>query len=141
MPSEEDQYHELSYYTLSHPDPAFIHQHIVDAFGVQQAVPETKPIRVAFGLIGLYLYLEKGYTGKEVQHAHMLLGKRQITWPEFPLPKLRGEITVGDVLAAEPGKQRDTVIRAWCASVWKAYAASHAQVEELVQRALFSASA
>lgn len=140
MPSEEEQYHELSFYTLSHPDPAFIHQHIVDAFGVQQATPETKPIRVAFGLIGLYLYLEQGYTGREVQRAHMLLGNRQITWPEFPLPEQRGEVTVTDVLAAEPGEPRDTLIRAWCASVWKTYAPSHAQVAELVQSALFSAS-
>ena len=30
--SEEELFHELSFYTLAHPDPAFIHQHIVDAY-------------------------------------------------------------------------------------------------------------
>lgn len=34
--SEQQAYYELSYYTLAHPDPNFIHQHIVDAFGAQE---------------------------------------------------------------------------------------------------------
>lgn len=138
MQSEEEQYYELSYYTLSHPSPEFIHQHIVDAFAAQQANEETKPIRLAFALIGLYLHLEKGYSGKAVQQAHMQLGKTHKPWPEFPLPDDRGEITVGDVLAAEPGEQRDAMIHAWCESVWKAYAASQVQVEALVQKELLS---
>jgi Family of unknown function (DUF5946) len=68
----EERYYELSYYTLGHKDPGFIHQHIVDAFAAQTANQNTKPIKVAFALIGLYLYLEKDYTGKEVQLAHSL---------------------------------------------------------------------
>ena len=49
-------------YTLAHPDAAFIHQHIVDAFTAQTANRDSKPIAVAFALIGLGLYLEKNYT-------------------------------------------------------------------------------
>ena len=32
MPGLDDLYHEPSCYTLAHPDPSFIHQHIVDAY-------------------------------------------------------------------------------------------------------------
>ena len=31
-PGLDDLYHEPSCYTLAHPDPSFIHQHIVDAY-------------------------------------------------------------------------------------------------------------
>jgi len=134
MPSEEEAYHQLSYYTLSHSSPTFIHQHIVDAFAAQQANRDTKPIKLAFALIGLYLYLEKGYSGKEVQRAHMQLANQRKAWPVFHLPEVRGDITAADVLAAAPGEPRDAMVRNWCASVWAAYSASHQQVEELVQR-------
>ncbi len=54
-----DHFHELSYYTLSHQGKDFIHQHAVDAFTVQHATENTKPIALYFALAGLYLYLEK----------------------------------------------------------------------------------
>lgn len=68
MPSQSDQeaFNELSYYTLSHGDPAFIHQYIVDAYAAQHADEKSKPITVAFALIGLYLHIEKHYSGKQV---------------------------------------------------------------------------
>ncbi len=53
--SEQEKYYELAYYTLSHPDPAFIHQHAVDAFTAQNANAGSKPISITFALIGLYL--------------------------------------------------------------------------------------
>ena len=37
MSADEDAYNELCCYTLTHGDPAFIHQHVVDAFAVQTA--------------------------------------------------------------------------------------------------------
>ena len=33
----KEQFHELSFYTLAHRDPTFIHQHIVDAYTAQHA--------------------------------------------------------------------------------------------------------
>ena len=56
-------YDELASYTLIHGDPAFIHQHVVDAFGAQHATDHSKPIGVAFALIGLYLHVERGRSG------------------------------------------------------------------------------
>ena len=121
MSQVAEKYQELSYYTLSHPDPTFIHQYVVDAFTTQQAGKETKPIKIAFALIGLYLHVEKGYSGKQVQQVHMQLAKQRKYWPEIQLPEDRGEITVADVLDAEPGRQRDEMIDAWCRSVWQAF--------------------
>ena len=131
--SPQDAYNELAYYTLSHQDPAFIHQNLVDAFTAQNANEKTKPIAVAFALIGLYLHLEKGYTGKQVQRAHMQLAKQQKSWPAFELPKARGNITAFDVLAVQPGKLRDEMIRNWCVSVWSAFEQSRERVIGLLQ--------
>jgi hypothetical protein len=75
--TEQDAYHELCAYTLADRDPAFIHQHVVDAFAVQHADARTKPIAVTFAPVGLYLHIEKGYSGKLVQRVHMDLAKRK----------------------------------------------------------------
>jgi hypothetical protein len=134
--SEQEAYHELSYYTLSHPDPAFIHQNIVDAFSAQHASQDTKPIGITFALIGLYLAVEMGFTGREVQQAHMRLAKLRKGWPTFELPENRGEITVFDVISQPAGEKRDEMIHQWCISVWNAYRDSQPQVRDLVKKEL-----
>lgn len=128
----QEKFYELSYYTLAHPSPTFIHQHIVDAFTAQTANRDTKPIGVAFALIGLCLYLEKNYTGRQVQLAHMALARKKREWPRFDLPEARGEITVADVLNEPAGPTREAKIHEWCASVWQAYNESHQQVRNLL---------
>ena len=132
MTVHAEEYNTLLYYTLGHPDKEyFIHQHAVDAFQAQTADEKTKPIGLVFSLIGLYLLLEKGYTGKAVQQAHMTMAQHKKTWPLRPLPSERGEITVTDVLHAAPGADRDLMIKSWCASVWQAYADWHPTIAEL----------
>ena len=121
MTSEQDAYHELCAYTLTHGDASFIHQHVVDAWAAQSAHSGSKPISVAFSLAGLYLHLERGFTGREVQVAHMRLGRRKSVWPRFDLPANRGTVTVVDVMGEPGGGQRDQAIERWCASVWDAY--------------------
>jgi len=130
--SPQDQYNELAYYTLSLRDEYFIHQHIVDAFTAQTATEETKPIAITFALAGLYLFVEKGFTGKQVQRMHMKMGKKKREWPKFVLSENRGEITVIDVLHSPVGLQRDEMIKKWCMSVWNAYSASHKKVAALL---------
>lgn len=132
----EEAYDELAFYTLSHSDPAFIHQYVVDAFAAQYADENTKPIKVAFALMGLYLHLQKGYTGREVQLAHMQVAKKKQEWPVFELPVERGAITSFDVLKAEPGLERDQSIEMWMRSVWDAWKSSHAKVSAWVDSAL-----
>ena len=135
--SDQKLYDQLALYTLELRDPEFIHQHIVDAYAVQHAGPETRPIAIVFGLIGLYLYIEKNFTGSQVQRAHMQLARRRRTWtaPAIP-PDQRADIGVADVLAAPPGFLRHDLIRRWCESVWRDWRESRAQITTLAQTEL-----
>jgi hypothetical protein len=126
--------HELSLYTLSHGDPFFIHQVAVDAYAAQHAGPASKPITVAFALIGLCLLLERGYTGKAVQRAHMRLAKRSKRWPWFDPPAHRGSVTVADVLRVVAGDERGTAIMQWATSVWTAWEQAHPAVRSLIDQ-------
>lgn len=92
---KQDLYNELAFYTLSHPAPDFIHQHIVDAFVAQSAKKETKWIAIYYALIGLYLYVEKGYTGKQIQLEHIRLSNQKKEFLPFELPRNKGNFTVG----------------------------------------------
>ena len=129
----EDANNELCCYTLTHSDPSFIHQQVVDAFAAQNADAHTKPIQLTFALVGLYLHVEKQYTGRQVQRAHMKLAQQKRLWPSFALPDDRGSITAADVLAMPAGAERDQAIHTWCASVWEAYCNSREGVAELLR--------
>src|SRR5262245_7170871 len=131
--TSEDTYNELCYYTLSHRDPSFIHQHVVDAFAAQEADERTKPITLTFALVGLYLHVEKGQSGRQVQQAHMKLARRKRHWPTFSLPPERGTITAVDVMRADCGADRDKAIDAWCASVWDAFRSTRVVIARLVE--------
>ena len=132
--SERDAYDELQCYTLALGDAEFVHQHVVDAWAAQHANEETKPIGLTFALVGMFLHLEKGLSGRQVQRAHMALARRKHDWPSFALPENRGAVTAIHVMAAPPGDERDRAIDTWCASVWEAFAASHEAVVELLER-------
>lgn len=136
MSSEADLYNELATYTLELRDPEFIHQHVVDAFAVQHADSLSKPIAVVFGLLGLYLYVEKNFTGRQIQRAHMQLAKRRRNWIAPSIPAGHAAICVADVLAAPPGPARHDVICRWCKEVWEDWKTSHAQIEALAQSEL-----
>src|SRR5215471_17237654 len=81
-------YGELAAYTVAkgYRDGAFIHQLAVDAYGAQHAGGATRPIGVAFALIGLYLACEKGYSGRQVQRLHLLFARRSKRWPRLTPP-------------------------------------------------------
>jgi len=130
--SEREAYEELCAYTLSHGDPRFIHQHVVDAFAAQHADENSKPIGLTFALVGLYLHVERQFTGRQVQRTHMALARKKRAWPRFPLPAGRGAITAVDVMAAAEGDARDQAIDRWCAAVWKEFGESRAEVIALL---------
>jgi hypothetical protein len=132
----QEQYYELSFYSLAHRDKNFVHQHIVDAYTAQVADRDTKPIAVFFSLAGLYLFLGKNYTGRQVQDAHLRMAKKTKEYPEIVLPETRGAITVKDVLDTPPGADRDDMIRKWCASVWEAFSGQHEKIILLTEELL-----
>jgi hypothetical protein len=126
MTSDEDAYNALCAYTLEHAlaEPAFIHQHVVDAYAAQRADEHSKPISVTFALVGLYLHVEKQFSGRRVQRVHMELARSRRPWPPFELPAGRGAMTAADVMAVRAGPERDRALDEWCASVWRAFAAT-----------------
>jgi hypothetical protein len=77
-----------------------------------------------FSLAGLYLHLERGRTGREVQLIHMRMAKRKREWPALELPSDRGAMTAMDVMRAPAGAEREQAIDRWCASVWGAFSDS-----------------
>ncbi len=121
-------------YVYAMDRPGFILQHVVDAYAAQTADETTKPIKIVFGLLGLFLHLEKGYAGRPVQLVHMKLANQpRKQWPAISLPLDRGGITVEDVMAASEGAERDAAIDKWCASVWTAYQGSRHLIIDLLR--------
>lgn len=133
MVTDREVYDDLCAYTLSHGDPSFIHQHVVDAYAAQHADKDSKPIGVTFALAGLYLHVERGLSGRQVQLAHMRMAKAKRSWPEFSLPVDRGPVTAGEVMDAPPGPERDREIHRWCASVWKSLSENRERVTALLK--------
>ena len=130
MATEEELWHELTACTLSLGDAGFIHQHVVNAWTAQNATEDSKPIAVVFALVGLYLHLERGFNGREVQQAHMKLATPRRTWSMPELPEHRGAVRVGDVLAAVPGTEFEVMVDVWCMSVWQRYESVHGYIGE-----------
>ena len=143
MPTETEQtaYHELMAWSLTLRDTEFIHQHVVDAWAAQHANAKSTPISVAFSLIGLYLYLERGFSGRQVQRAHMQLaqpngrGSGRKDWPRFALPQELAKITASDVLAATENQRKQAVER-WCRSVWQLWRDSHPAIAAFARQDL-----
>lgn len=79
-------YDELSAYTVTRGDAAFIHQLGVDAYAAQHSGGSMRPITTPFALIGLSLTFERGYSGRQVQRVHTLLAGRPKSWPRFDPP-------------------------------------------------------
>jgi len=127
---------ELSAYTLAHGHPSFIHQHAVDTWQLQHALVSKSNIGIAFSLIGLYLALEKGYSGRQVQLAHMELGKTKRYWGDFEVPSTRVALTVRDVLNVPPGADRDAKLMEWARAVWDNWPHAHDWTAETCARLL-----
>lgn len=131
MTSNLEAYNKLCLYTLSKGDASFIHQHVVDAHAAQTVTENDKPIRLTFALVGIDLHVERGFTGREVQLAHMKLGRAGREWPAFRIPNDRGAMDAAMVLAV-PTELRDQAIHEWCRSVWNAFLDQRQQVRDLL---------
>jgi uncharacterized protein DUF5946 len=131
MSESDDAYHELYAYTMGRP--LFILQHVVDANMAQRIDAASNSIGAVFALVGLYLHVERGFTGAQVQNAHRVLGRRKREWPPISPPVRRGALTVADVMAAPAGPERDAAIDKWCASVWAEFEGNRDLIVRLLQ--------
>ncbi len=141
----QDLYDKLALYTLNHYEPEFfIHQYAVDAYAASHMQDGQKPIKAAFALTGLYLFSERGYTGKEVQQAHRWLvptvkqsrirdriGTNESgikRWPMFKKPEIKPEMNVESAVKAIAGQQRDQMIKNWAEAVWQSHSINRQDV-------------
>lgn len=132
----DELYNQLAYYTLSHKGKDFIHQHLVDAYTIQTANENTKPIAIIYALAGIYLHVEKNYTGKEVQLAHMEMSKKSKQFPKITLPENRGTINISDIIKIDKPEEKDQAIHKWCASIWESISSQHKEIIELTESLL-----
>lgn len=124
-------YDEVTAYSLTLGDPEFVHQLVVDAYAAQHATAESKPISVVFSVAGLYLVHEHGYTGRQVQKAHMRMAQRTKRWPHLGMPAFPAASTVADVLQAD---DRRRGIYAWSRDVWQTWRDRTEEVDALVRQ-------
>jgi hypothetical protein len=73
-------YLDLTAYDLERARVDFLHQEAVDAYAAQHPGRPAKPIGLCFALLGLYLFVEEGRTGRQVQQAHMRLARKRMEW-------------------------------------------------------------
>lgn len=112
------------------------HQLTVDAYGAQHAGGPSPPISTAFGLIGLHLAFEHGWSGTAVRAAHQFLAGRRSTWPTFGGRRTGPMLTVADVAGATTPDEHAARVRAWARSVWDAWAPEHPRISTWVVSAL-----
>lgn len=96
--------------------------------GAQHAGAPSRPISSAFGLIGLYLALEHGWSGTAVRAAHQFLAQRYSTWPSFRRRVDGPVLTVADVAGASTPDEHASRVQAWARSVWNSWAPDHPQI-------------
>ena len=101
MTSGQDADNALCGDTLCRSHPAFIHQFVVDAFTAQHADEASKPIAVAFALVGLYLAVERQFSSRQIRLAHMKRARRS-GFASWKRSSLQSEIVASTVGTAGP---------------------------------------
>lgn len=128
----EEAFHAICADTMASTDPAFLHQHVVDAyFGGEGHDPDDqKPMRLWFALLGLCLHLEHGFDGRQVQRVHMQLAGQRRQWLPLGGRHESAGVTVHDVAAAAP-EERAELVTPWCDAVWQSWSNVHDRVREI----------
>jgi len=75
--------------------------------------------------------------GRQVQLAHMKIGRRKLDWSKLEPPKHHTELTVLDVLRTDPGRERDEMIMRWARAVWQSWEDRHAWGKDMTEKVLY----
>lgn len=96
---------------------------VIDAYAVQHhGKPERRAIQsVNAHLVALYLQLEKGYSGEQVNAAlqRVLKFANEFVWLEPPTPN--GTMTIADVLRAQTPEEQANAIEKYARDIWSAW--------------------
>ena len=122
------EFGQLTAYNLQQSSDDFGHQVAVDSYAAQHPGPPAKRVTLWFALAGLYLALEEGWTGRQVQVAHQRLARLDKVGPDLDHPVVPRGMTVGDVMAANAGDDRNTALINWARVVWKAWSPCHSVI-------------
>ncbi|MCB0826979.1 MAG: hypothetical protein KDC26_12390 [Armatimonadetes bacterium] len=120
--------HELWAYTLSLGDEFFLHQVAVDAYALQHAFPDERPMKMAFALVGLCYVYEFGMTGKDAQNLHIRLTQKTSDWPDFQPIDICVSLNEGSCLEFEDEPNRNQAILDWGRAIWNSYQIHHVGV-------------
>jgi hypothetical protein len=126
----ESAYHDLCGRTLTTLDRRFPHQFVVDAYAIQHATQDGKPIGILYPLVGMYLATEQDWNGREVQLGHQALAvdKPKEGWPRIELPPVRWKLNLAEVLGnLQEGAFYD-VLRDWVVATWEDLPTVHDQI-------------
>ncbi len=111
-------------------DRGFAQQSLADAYNAEFATTESKPITLAFALVGLCLKIEQNFDGRQVQAAHGRLARHKSSLPR--LSPDRGRIDFDfDQFCQAPSM---SALDRWCVAVWEAFSVQHVVVRELADR-------
>lgn len=123
-------YHDVVGFEMDHVDLlGDLHQVTVDTYGAQHPLAPTPSIRIYYGLVGLLLTLEYGWSGARVRHLHRSMGKPASWWPKINAPDFRGHLTISHVAnsglkSMNPKGHRQALFESGLA-VWTSWQSQH----------------
>lgn len=106
----------------------FIHQVALDAY-VAQHCPGDARRALVYSLAGLYLVVEQGRTGRQVQQVHQALAMTRHPLLAMEPVDAHAAGTAADVLLQISHDGLVASVNGWAARVWHAYAAHHQEIE------------
>jgi hypothetical protein len=130
---------EVAAFGMLHPETlGRWHQTCVDAYAAQHVGPRMLPITLCFALNGLFLVIERRWSGIAAReaHAHLANAVPRHSWPRLKPPGDRGTVTVLDVALAADPEDRAVAIEKWGTSVWEAWSHVHDEVRTMTDRQL-----
>ncbi len=128
-PSCWSAFGDLAASTLGTPDPSFVHQTAVDAYGAQHCPPAADRM-LSFALLGLYLVLELDRTGAHVQQVHTRLARLRHPLPTLDVQPAWTAGTAAEVVGVVGSLGLKTAVHAWAERVWVAYEPQQERIRE-----------
>ncbi len=106
-----------------------VHQLTVDAYAAQHPLGQPAKSLTAH-LVSLYAILERGVSGPHTIKAFV---DSRPAFPELPVPREFGPLTIADVAAARDAAEHGDLVRQWAAQVWTAWAPARAEIAALLE--------